>query len=34
MNNPIGTDHLCDALRYHEMMALGIKSNYGNYDIR
>jgi phage terminase large subunit len=34
MNNPIGTDHAIDSWRYHEMMALGIKSNYGNYDIR
>jgi phage terminase large subunit len=33
-NTPIGTDHGIDSWRYHEMMALGIKSNYGNYDIR
>lgn len=23
-----------DSLRYHEMMSLGIRGNYGNYDIR
>jgi phage terminase large subunit len=34
MNTPTGTEHICDALRYHEMMALGVRGNYGNYDIR
>jgi phage terminase large subunit len=34
MNAPIGTDHAIDSWRYHEMMALGIKGNYGVYDIR
>jgi phage terminase large subunit len=34
MNNPIGTDHGIDAFRYAEMMMLGIKSNFGKYDIR
>lgn len=33
-NVPTGVHHSCDALRYHEMMALGIKSSYGVYDIR
>lgn len=33
-NTPIGVDHGIDAFRYHEMMALGIKSSYGQYDIR
>jgi phage terminase large subunit len=33
-NTPIGTDHGIDSWRYHEMMALGIKSSYGQYDIR
>lgn len=31
---PIGTDHLCDAFRYHEMETLGLKKNYGQYDVR
>jgi phage terminase large subunit len=34
MNNPTGIDHAIDAFRYHEMMALGIKSNYGVYSIK
>jgi phage terminase large subunit len=34
MNTPIGTDHGIDSWRYFEMMALGIKSSYGQYDIR
>lgn len=31
---PTGTDHLCDSLRYHEMEALGLKKNFGSYDVR
>ena len=31
---PIGVDHLCDAFRYHEMETLGLKKNYGQYDVR
>jgi phage terminase large subunit len=34
MNTPTGTDHGIDSWRYFEMMALGIKSSYGQYDIR
>jgi phage terminase large subunit len=34
MNTPTGIDHGIDSFRYHEMMALGIKSSYGQYDIR
>lgn len=34
MNTPTGTDHGIDSFRYHEMMALGIKSNYGVYSIK
>jgi len=33
-NIPIGMCHGLDAWRYMEMMTLGIKSNYGKYDIR
>jgi phage terminase large subunit len=33
--NPVGgLDHGIDALRYHEMETLGLKKNYGNYNIR
>jgi phage terminase large subunit len=33
--NPTGgLDHGIDALRYHEMETLGLKKNYGNYNIR
>jgi phage terminase large subunit len=33
--NPAGgLDHGIDALRYHEMETLGLKKNYGNYNIR
>jgi phage terminase large subunit len=31
---PIGTDHIIDAVRYHEMETMGLKKNFGNYDIR
>lgn len=31
---PIGTDHSIDAFRYHEMETLGLKKNYGQYDVR
>lgn len=35
LNKPIDNYcHAIDALRYHEMMTLGIKSNYGSYNIR
>lgn len=35
MNKPIDhLNHAIDALRYHEMEALGLKSNYGQYSIR
>jgi phage terminase large subunit len=34
MNTPTGIDHGIDSFRYHEMMALGIKSNYGVYSIK
>jgi phage terminase large subunit len=34
MNRPIGVNHGCDALRYHEMEAIGIKRNFGQYDVR
>ena len=35
MNKPIDHfNHAIDALRYHEMEALGLKSNYGQYNIR
>jgi phage terminase large subunit len=34
MNRPIGVDHALDAFRYHEMEAIGIKRNFGQYDIR
>jgi phage terminase large subunit len=33
-NIPTGVHHGLDATRYFEMMALGIKSNFGKYDIR
>jgi len=33
--NPAGgLDHAIDALRYHEMETLGLKKNYGTYNIR
>jgi phage terminase large subunit len=31
---PIGTDHIIDAVRYHEMETMGLRKAYGNYDIR
>jgi phage terminase large subunit len=31
---PVGDSHLIDSFRYFEMMNLGIKENYGSYDIR
>ena len=31
---PIGTDHTIDAWRYHEMESIGLKKNYGQYDVR
>ena len=35
MRRPIDHyNHAIDALRYHEMEALGLKSNYGQYNIR
>jgi phage terminase large subunit len=34
MNTPTGVCHGIDSFRYAEMMMLGIKSNYGVYDIR
>jgi phage terminase large subunit len=35
MRKPIDhLNHAIDALRYHEMEALGLKSNYGQYNIR
>lgn len=34
MNRPIGVDHCIDAFRYHEMEAIGIKRNFGQYDVR
>jgi phage terminase large subunit len=34
MNTPTGIHHGLDSVRYFEMMSLGIKANYGNYDIR
>jgi phage terminase large subunit len=34
MNRPIGVDHALDAFRYHEMEAIGIKRNFGQYDVR
>jgi phage terminase large subunit len=34
MNTPTGVCHGIDSFRYAEMMMLGIKSNYGQYDIR
>lgn len=34
LNNPVGVDHAIDAWRYHEMEALGLKRNHGQYDIR
>lgn len=33
LNKPTGSDHAIDALRYHEVMALGMRSNYGDYHI-
>ena len=33
LNIPVGSDHAIDALRYHELMALGMRSNYGKYTI-
>ena len=35
LNKPIDQyNHAIDALRYHEMEALGIKANYGKYAVR
>ena len=35
LNTPIGTnDHAITAVRYHEMETLGLKRNYGTYNIR
>ena len=35
LNKPIDTNnHAIDALRYHEMETLGLKKNYGTYNIR
>jgi phage terminase large subunit len=35
LNTPIGTnDHAITAVRYHEMEKLGLKRNYGTYNIR
>ena len=35
LNKPIDTNnHAIDALRYHEMETLGLKRNYGTYNIR
>ena len=34
MNRPVGVDHALDAFRYHEMEAIGIKRNFGQYDVR
>lgn len=31
---PVGTHHICDAARYFEMEAIGIKRNFGQYDVR
>lgn len=31
---PTGADHILDSLRYHEMEALGLKKNFGSYDVR
>jgi len=31
---PIGVNHAIDAFRYHEMETLGLKKNYGQYDVR
>ena len=33
-NTPVGVHHGIDATRYMEMMSLGIKANFGKYDIR
>ena len=35
LNKPIDTfNHAIDALRYHEMETIGIRANYGSYNIR
>lgn len=34
LNHPVGEDHAIDAWRYHEMEALGLKRNHGQYDVR
>lgn len=34
MNSPKGMDHGIDAFRYHEMMSLGVRSNYGHYSVQ
>jgi phage terminase large subunit len=31
---PVGDSHLMDAWRYHEMESLGLKKNFGTYDVR
>jgi phage terminase large subunit len=31
---PVGDDHIIDAWRYFEMESLGLKKNFGSYDIR
>jgi phage terminase large subunit len=31
---PVGVHHQIDSVRYHEMETLGLKKNFGNYDIR
>jgi phage terminase large subunit len=31
---PVGDDHIIDAWRYHEMESLGLKKNFGSYDVR
>jgi phage terminase large subunit len=31
---PVGDDHIIDAWRYFEMESLGLKKNFGSYDVR
>jgi phage terminase large subunit len=31
---PVGEHHQIDAIRYHEMESLGLKKNFGSYDVR
>jgi phage terminase large subunit len=31
---PVGEHHQIDAIRYHEMESLGLKKNFGTYDVR